>query len=65
MPISGKCFLIWIPENKHWGLFFKETKSRLEFHNNEVQTAEVHKRLGLSLDTKLVFNILIDNKINK
>ena len=37
----------------------------LNFNDNTVQTVEVHKRLGLSLDKKLDFNIHIDNKINK
>ena len=62
---SGKCFLILIPESKYGGLFFKETKARVEFNDNTVQTVEVHKHLSLSLDKKLVFNIHNDNKINK
>ena len=37
----------------------------LEFNDNTVQTVEVHKHLGLSLDKKLDSNIHIDNKINK
>ena len=37
----------------------------LEFNDNTIQTVEVHKHFGLSLDKNLHFNIHIDNKINK
>ena len=37
----------------------------LDFNDNTVQTVEVHRHLGLSLDKKLDFNIHIDTKINK
>ena len=37
----------------------------LEFNDNIVQTVEVHKHFGLSIDTKFDFNIHTDNKINK
>ena len=37
----------------------------LDINDNTVQTVEVHKHLGLSLDKKLDFNIHIDNEINK
>ena len=37
----------------------------LDFNDNTVQTVEVHNHLGLSLDKKLDYNILTENKINK
>ena len=37
----------------------------LDFNGNTVQTVEVHNHLGLSLDKKLDYNILTENKINK
>ena len=37
----------------------------LDFNHNTVQTVEVHKHLGLSLNKKLDCNIHIGNKINK
>ena len=37
----------------------------LDFNYNTVQTVEVLKGIDLSLDKKLDFNILVDNKINQ
>ena len=67
--ISGKYFLILIPESKQQKFFSRKLNQdsplRLDFNDNVVQTVEVHNHLGLSLDKKLDFNVHIENKINK
>ena len=37
----------------------------LKFNNNDVQSANSQKHLGLVLDSKLDFNEHVNNKINK
>ena len=37
----------------------------LKFNNNDVQSANSLKHLGLALDSKLDFNEHVNNKINK
>ena len=56
------------PRKQAMEVYFSRKKSAsplpLEF-NNTVQTVEVHKRLGLSLDKKLdLIFILLTNEIN-
>ena len=68
----ASCQPIYVFLNYYWqkasnrGLFSKKQNQgstlRLEFDNNILETVEIHKQLGLSLDQKLDFNTLIDKK---
>ena len=43
----------------------KEVYPPLKFRNNDIQSANCQKHLGLALDSKLDFNEHVNNKINK
>ena len=58
------------PKKQATEVYFPKKKNQdsplpLAFKDNTVETVEVHKHLGLSLDKKLDFNVHIDNKINE
>ena len=68
---NGKCILILIPIKRliNEVIFSRKSKVHshppLTFNDNDVKQCPHQKHLGIILDSKLFFNIHVDNKIKK